>query len=200
MTTQAKWQPAHNDPRGRWGAYEFSILCLDSGVITGGPEVNVVYREVGVSVWLSCGHGDGNVYTAGIGASTGWEGDVGAAGGFASWWTAILTDINARIGQMCRNLGPETPLAFECSGGESPATFSAFREWLYNDGVWTGGAVTPQPGPQPTPAGTIIWGARWFENGLAFESGSRYGDDGLPVARVCRYMRPNVGWVMLPQE
>lgn len=189
----AKWTPAPTDARGAWLGWEFALTGFDSGM-GGGPELDLIYHAKGEPIWSSVGASDGGVYVSGAT----FEQDVAAAGGFHAWLAPVLAEINARIAAKCAQLAPTPPLVLGYAGSAIPATFQAFREWLYNDGTWTGGAVTPQPGPQP--AGTIIWGNRWFENGIAYETGARYGPDGMPIARVCRYMKPNVGWVMLPQE
>lgn len=195
----AKWTPAPTDARGSWLVWEFALTGFESGM-GGGPELDLIYHAKGEPIWSSVGASDGGVYVSGAT----FEQDVAAAGGFHAWLAPVLAEINARIAAKCAQLDPAPPLVLGYSGSAIPATFAAFREWLHNDGVWTGGATppgpTPQPAPQPAPGAFLgdYWDERNFELGFATETGLRFHADGR-IERIERIMVPNVGWQMLPR-
>lgn len=193
---KAKWTPAPTDARGAWLGWEFALTGFDSGM-GGGPELDLIYHAKGEPIWSSVGAGDGGVYVSGAT----FEQDVATAGGFHAWLTPVLAEINARIAAKCAQLDPAPPLVLGYSGGAIPATFASFREWLHNDGVWTGGVTPPGPAPQPAPVAFLgdYWDERNFELGFATETGLRFHADGR-IERIERIMIPNVGWQMLPHE
>lgn len=189
------WLPGAQDVRYSWRAFEFCILLLDNGW-NETPEVNLIRRTKGDSVWLSVGPNDGMVYE-GSGFNS-WPADVEKAGGFAQWWAPYQAEINRRLAEICALLSPSPPVvSIANSPGTTPATFNEYQTWMQETTVWSGDEIAP-PGPTPSQPGDIF-GPRWFLNGCGVDEGLRFKPDGS-VSSIRRITIPGVGARPLPFE
>lgn len=167
------WNPAPTDPKNTWAGYEFCICTVESGLL-GGPEIDLLYRNVGASDWFPVGASDGIVYM-----DESWN-----VHDFPAWYSITEAEINKRLLALCKSIGlPSLQVSHTLK--TVPASFEEFRAWLKPNVIWSGNE-------QPATGVFPLWIHRVFAGGHAFEVG--VNQDGSPA---CRVMIQNVGWKVL---
>jgi len=175
------WNPNPGDPIQPWQTWEFCILTQAYSEISGGPEIDLIYRQTGDQNWISIGANDGMVY----GTSTGtFEGDVARAGSFAAWWAPIEAEINKRLAVTCPLLNPAPVLAFTTVSSYTPLTFAEFQAWMKPSIKWNSAPPVPPVGVYPLYGGRLFFGKHACELGV--------NADGSPAVRV---NDANKGWL-----